>query len=172
MSLDVPRAIGWLHRRAENIAAAMLAVMFVAFLLQIVFRYVFNLPTGWSSELTVVMWLYLVLWGAAFVLKDDEEISFDLLYGRARRRARIGMALVCALAVVILYGMALPATFAYVSFMKVEKTAYLKIRFDHLFSIYVLFVVAVIARYLWLLSQWWQGRDPTGADSAAASSGL
>ena len=31
----------------------------------------------------------------------------------------------------------------YVTFMKVEKTAYLKIRFDWLFSIYVVFVVAV-----------------------------
>ena len=54
-------AAAWLHRRAENIAAGMLAVMFVAFILQIVFRYVFNLPTGWSTELTIIMWLYLVL---------------------------------------------------------------------------------------------------------------
>ena len=34
--------------------------------------------------------------------------------------------------------------------MKVEKTAYLKIRFDWLYSIYVIFAVAVIVRYLWL----------------------
>jgi hypothetical protein len=73
---------------------------------------------------------------------------------------------------VALYAVSLPATIDYVRFMKVERTAYLKIRFDLLFSIYVLFVVAVIARYLWLLSQWWQGKDPTGADGAPASSGL
>ena len=53
----------FLYRRAENLLALMLAVMFIAFLLQIAFRYLLNLPTGWTSELTVVMWLWLVLWG-------------------------------------------------------------------------------------------------------------
>ncbi|WP_197504073.1 TRAP transporter small permease [Ketogulonicigenium vulgare] len=54
---------GWLVRRAENIQALMLAVMFFAFIIQVVFRYFFNLPTGWTSELTVIMWLWMVLWG-------------------------------------------------------------------------------------------------------------
>ena len=34
----VQKAGGWLRRRAENIAVGLLAVMFVAFLVQIVFR--------------------------------------------------------------------------------------------------------------------------------------
>ncbi len=74
------KAGAWLHRRAENVAAALLAVMFVAFIVQIVFRYLFNFPIGWTSELTVITWLWLVLWGAAFVVKESEEIRFDLIY--------------------------------------------------------------------------------------------
>jgi len=163
---------GWLRRRAENVAAAMLAVMFAAFIIQIVFRYFFNLPTGWTSELTVVMWLWLVLWGAAFVLKEDEEIRFDLISGAVGPRARIAMGIVTALALVILYGLALKPSFDYVAFMKVEKSSYLKIRMDWLFSIYVVFLVAVIVRYLWLLSQLVRGRDPGAPDSTKASSGL
>jgi TRAP-type C4-dicarboxylate transport system permease small subunit len=162
----------WLRRRAENVAAAMLAVMFAAFIIQIVFRYFFNLPTGWTSELTVVMWLWLVLWGAAFVLREDEEIRFDLISGSAGRRARIAMGIACALALVILYGVSLKPSFDYVSFMKVEKSSYLKIRMDWLFSIYVVFLVAVIVRYLRLLSQLLRGKDPGAPDSTQASSGL
>jgi C4-dicarboxylate transporter DctQ subunit len=172
MALSVQRAGAWLHRRAENVAAAMLAVMFLAFVAQIVFRYVFNLPTGWSSELTIMMWLWLVLWGAAFVLKDDEEIRFDLLYGNAGRRMRTGMGVVCALAVVILYGTALPATYDYVTFMKVEKSSYLRIPMNWMFSIYVVFCVAVIARYAWQLLQILRGRGPAETDVTKASSGL
>ena len=56
------QAAAWLRRRAEDIAAAMVAVMFAAFVVQIVFRYFFNFPVGWTSELSVVMWLWLVLW--------------------------------------------------------------------------------------------------------------
>ena len=162
----------WLRRRAENVAAAMLAVMFAAFVVQIVFRYFFNLPTGWSSELTVIMWLWLVLWGAAFVVRESEAIRFDLLSGAAGRRTRIAIGIVTAAAVVILYGASLPATLAYVTFMKVEKTSYLKIPFDWLFSIYLLFAIAVIARYLWILSRLLRGREPDEDDPTKASSGL
>jgi TRAP-type C4-dicarboxylate transport system permease small subunit len=150
----------WLRRRAENIAAAMLAVMFAAFIVQIVFRYFFNLPVGWTSELTVVMWLWLVLWGSAFVLREKEEIRFDLVYAAVGRRARIAMAIVFSVAIIVLYGASLPASYAYVTFMKVESSSYLKIRLDWLYSIYLLFLVAIIVRYLWLLWQLARGRDP------------
>jgi TRAP-type C4-dicarboxylate transport system permease small subunit len=154
------QAAAWLRRRAEDIAAAMVAVMFAAFVVQIVFRYFFNFPVGWTSELSVVMWLWLVLWGAAFVVKESEEIRFDLLSGLAGRRARIVMGIVAALALVALYGASLKPSFDYVAFMKVEKSSYLKIRMDWLFSIYMVFLVAVIARYLWLLSRLVRGREP------------
>jgi C4-dicarboxylate transporter, DctQ subunit len=150
----------WLARRAENVAAGMLAVMFAAFIVQIVFRYFFNLPVGWTSELTVVMWLWLVLWGSAFVLREKEEIRFDLIYGAVGRRARIAMAIVFSVAIIALYGASLPASYAYVTFMKVESSSYLKVRLDWLYSIYLLFLVAIIARYLWLLWQLARGRDP------------
>ena len=167
------RVAGWLRRRAENVAAAMLAVMFAAFIIQIVFRYFFNLPTGWTTELTVAAWLWLVLWGSAFVLGEKEEIRFDLIYSAVRPRVRIGMAIVCALAVIGLYGASLKASFDYVSFMKVEKASYLKIRMDWLYSIYIIFLVAIIVRYLWLLSQLLRGKDPeAGTDPTKVSSGL
>jgi C4-dicarboxylate transporter, DctQ subunit len=162
----------WLRRRAENVAAAMLAVMFAAFVLQIVFRYLFNLPTGWSSELAVILWLWLVLWGAAFVVKESEAIRFDLLSGKAGRRTRIAMGIVAAAAVVILYGASLPAAYSYVAFMKVEKSYYLKVRMDWLFSIYLIFVVAIIARYLWILSHLLRGKEPEEIDPTKSSSGL
>ena len=72
------RVADWLLRRAENVAVILLAVMFVAFIAQIVFRYLLNLPTGWTSELTVICWLWLILWGAAF----EDLVATDLPDGR------------------------------------------------------------------------------------------
>jgi TRAP-type C4-dicarboxylate transport system permease small subunit len=162
----------WLLRRAENEAAGMLAVMFLAFLVQIVFRYFFNFPVGWTAELTVVMWLWLVLWGAAFVVKENEEIRFDLLQGAAGRRGRVAMGIVAALALLVLYGASLKASWDYVTFMKVEKSSYLKIRMDWLFSIFVVFLVAILVRYVLLLWQLLRGRDPGARDVEKVSSGL
>lgn len=138
----------WLRRRAENVAVFLLASMFAAFVLQVVFRYLLNMPSGWASELTVTTWLWLVLWGAAFVLREEDEIRFDLVIGIARKRARAMMGLVVAVALLVAYGYSLPAVYDFVSFMKVQSTTYLKIRYDYLFSIFVLFVVAILARYL------------------------
>jgi len=162
----------WLRRRAENIAALLLAVMFAAFIIQIVFRYVFNFPVGWAAELTVATWLWLVLFGSAFVLGEKDEIRFDLIYSAVRPRVRIGMAIVSALALVILYGASLKPSFDYVTFMKVEKASYLKIRMDWMYSIYVVFLVAIIARYVWLLWRLVRGRDPEAGDVTKVSSGL
>jgi C4-dicarboxylate transporter, DctQ subunit len=170
--VTIQRAGSWLYRQAEHVAAAMLGVMFLAFVIQIVFRYVFNFPIGWTSELTIVCWLWLVLWGSAFVIKEQEEIRFDLIYGAVGRRVRIAMGIVFALAVVILYAASLPASFSYVAFMKVESSAYLKVRMDLMFSIYMIFLVAVIARYIWILSELVRGRDPIAPDPLKASSGL
>ena len=162
----------WLYRRAENVLAAMLAVMFLAFLLQVLFRYVLNWPTGWTNELSAILWIWMVLWGAAFVLTEQEEMRFDLLYASARPRVRSAMFLVFAAALVVLYGVSLPAVVDYVTFMKVQKTAYMHIRFDWLYSIYVVFVVAIIVRYIWLSWRVLRGSAPDEYDPAKAESGV
>ena len=161
-----------LRRLAENVLAGLLGVMFFAFMVQIVFRYFFNFPTGWTTELTVVTWLWMVLWGAAFVVKESEEIRIDLLTSMVGPRGRLVMALIVGVAIVILYAVSLPATYSYVSFMKVEKSSYLKIPMNWLFSIYLFFVVAVIVRYLWLLWDVVRGKAPEEADPTKATSGL
>ena len=166
------QAGAWLRRRAENVAAAMVAVMFFAFIIQIVFRYFFNFPVGWTSELSVLMWLWLVLWGAAFVVKEREEIRFDLLCELAGRRGRIAMGIVGAVALIVLYGLSLKPSFDYVSFMKVERSSYLKIRMDWLFSIYIVFVVAILIRYAWLLWQLLRGKDVNAPGDGGVGSGL
>jgi TRAP-type C4-dicarboxylate transport system permease small subunit len=167
------QAIGsWFARRAENIAAAMLAAMFSAFLLQIVFRYVLDLPIGWTHELSVILWIWLVLWGASFVITEREEIRFDIIYGAVGSGARRVMCIITAVALVTLYLVSFPAVFDYVTFMKVEKTGYLKIRFDWLFSIYIVFVIATVIRYIWLAWQAVRGVAPDNFDPTKASSGV
>ena len=167
------QALGaWCYRRAENVIAAMLAVMFAAFIIQIVFRYLLNFPMGWTQELTVILWIWLVLWGAAFVIRETEEVRFDILYATASPKARRIMCIVTAIALIALYGVSLPGVVDYVAFMKVESSAYLKIRFDLLFSIYVLFAVAVIVRYIWLCGRAVWGRAPDAFDPTKAGSGV
>ena len=172
MNSQIDRAVGWMRRRAENIVAGLLGLMFVAFIVQIVFRYFLNFPIGWSSELSVVCWLYMVLLGAAFWLKEHDEIRFDLVSGSLGPTGRRVVGIVVAAAAVVLFAMAMPATVKYVAFMKVEKSSYLNIRLDVLYSVYVVFAVAIIVRYAWAIWSIVRGEVPGEADEINATSGL
>ena len=162
----------WLHARAENILAAMLAVMFAVFILQIVFRYGLNLPIGWTHEISVVLWVWLVLFGTAFVVRDHEEIRFDLIYGTAGPRMFRGMVVLTAIIVIALFLISLPAVIDYVAFMKVESTAYLKIRFDYLYAIYPIFAVAIIIRQFVAGCRAIWGKQTRDFDPTKVSSGV
>jgi TRAP-type C4-dicarboxylate transport system, small permease component len=150
----------------------MLAVMFSVFILQIVFRYILNLPIGWTHEISVIMWLWMVLFGTAFVVRDSEEIRFDIVYSAVSDRWRRVMVVIAAITLIFFFAISLPAVVDYVTFMKVEKTAYLKIRFDWLYSIYAIFAVATIVRQFWLGCQAIWGRGPEASDPTKASSGI
>jgi TRAP-type C4-dicarboxylate transport system permease small subunit len=156
----------WLQDRADNVAAGILAVMFLSFMLQIVSRYVFNAPIGWTLELCLVTWLWLVFWTSAFCLRDSDHIRFDMIYLACSPRVRRIFALVSAVAIVAGIAAALPATFDYITFYKIKKSTMLRIRLDVVFSVYGIFAVAVIARYALRAWQIARGADP---DAGGAS---
>ena len=161
MASDKLVAIGrWLRRRAENVAAFMLAAMFICFILQIFFRYVLNSPVGWTEEISTLMWIWGVLWGAVFVLDEKDEVRFDIIYSAVKERTRRVFTVITGVALVIMYSVSLPAAASYVTFMKVERSAYLGIRLDYLYSIFLLFTVAAIVRYAWLAWRALRGRAP------------
>jgi TRAP-type C4-dicarboxylate transport system permease small subunit len=152
------RLAGGFRRLADGVAALLLAVIFVAFILQIVLRYVFNWPVGWTTEISLMAWLWLILWGTSFVLKDEEEIRIDLAQELLGPRARDLAHALGSSAMVVLLGMSLPAAYDYVAFMRVEKSSYMGIRFDVLFSVYLVFSLAVMGRHLRQLYRLVSGR--------------
>ncbi len=161
------------RRRAENVVAILLGVMFVAFIIQIAFRYLLNFPIGWSSELSVVTWLYIVLLGSALWLEESDQIRFNLVSGFFGRKGKCIVAGLMALVAVVLYGMSFPAAYKYVTFMKVESTDFMKIRLDILYSVFLLFAAATIVRYAWRLVQSVKGIDlEADVDETKVSSGL
>jgi TRAP-type C4-dicarboxylate transport system permease small subunit len=166
------RTLAALHRFAEAVAAGLLALIFGAFILQIALRYVFNWPVGWTTELSLAACLWLVLWGSSFVLKDDEEIRIDLLVDRVGPTGRRVVTAVAALCVLALFGLSLKPSYDYVAFMKVEKSSYLGIRMDITYSIYIVFVVAVLLRALRQLVRAIRGTLPAPRATGATSSAL
>jgi C4-dicarboxylate transporter, DctQ subunit len=159
----------WLRRRAENVMVALLSVMFATFIIQIFARYVLNNPVGWSEEVIITAWLWTVLWGAAFVVSEAEEIRFDIIYSNLSEQVRRILTIITGIVLVALYGISLPASYSYVSFMKVERSAYLHVPINLMYSIYIIFLVACIGRYCWLIVDALRGGRPPATDAASLS---
>ncbi len=141
--------LNWLNRRADNVAVLLLTAMFLSFILQIVSRYVIRQPLGWTLEACLLSWLWLVFWSGAFTLKEEDHVRFTVLCDNARPAVRRLFMLFSAVCIVAAFAVSLPATFDFVTFMSIEKTSLLKVRFDYVFGIYLLFSIATIIRYFW-----------------------
>ena len=63
---------------------------------------------------------------------------------------RRAFTVVSSIAIVVLLLVSLPASWKYVVFMKREHTAYLHMRLDFMYSVYLIFAVAVIVRHVWI----------------------
>ena len=156
--------LAWLRRRAENVAAALLAIVFISFILQIAFRYLLGWPVGWTLEVSTLAWTWLVLWGAVFVVRESDEIRFDVIFSAVPDRLRRFCVIVSGLVLAGLFAVSLPAVVDYVTFMKVESISYIDLRLDYAFSIYILFAVAVVARALYRVWSAARGRPPKMSD--------
>lgn len=136
-----------LFRRAEDVMVLLVAVMFSAFIIQIASRYLFNAGTDWTHELILITWLWLIFWGAAFFLEDKDHVKFDVLYNLGGQKARRVMALITALAMVIGFGISAPATWDFISFKSIRGSDHFGIRFDLIFSVYLIFLAGTVIHY-------------------------
>lgn len=139
---------------------ALLAAMFLSFVLQIFTRYAINHPLGWTLEACLTTWLWLVFWGAGFVLADRDHVRFDVLYMAAGKTLRRGFALVSALAILAGFLASLPDSIDYITFYSIKSSATLGIRLDIVFSVYALFAAAIIVRYALRAVNLLRGRMP------------
>ena len=150
----------WFTRGAEFIAAMALAAIFFTFLLQILFRYVpFLDPIGWTVVLISLLWIFVIFFGCAFIVREADHVAFDVLYLAAPRRVRKLLALISAVLMVIAMLYSLPAVWETVfanRLMDLKKIQTIripitgdKIAIKWLFAPFVMLMIVVTLRYLW-----------------------
>ena len=173
-----------LSRLAEIVAGAMLAAIFVAFLLQIGSRYLPKVvkglgltetlptlaavePLGWTLELIGILWVWVIFFSCAFIVREHEHVKFDIIYLAVPGKIRRIFALISAAAIVAGMIYAFLPTWDYIDFMRMRRTSSVtnpfsgeKIRLRTIFSIYAIFMVAVGARYGWQLWSVWRNGPP------------
>ena len=160
--------VKWFHRGAEFVAAMMMAAMFLTFILQIAVRYSAKLewlgetfpllePSrfGWTLEFCLALWVWIVFWGAAFVVRERDHVTFDVIYGHVNPNLRRWFAIIGGTAVCIGLLWSLEPTWSKFYILRLKKTATLShllgdwVRMRDIYAIYAVFLAVVAARYGW-----------------------
>ena len=164
----MPRIPSLFRTSAEAVSAALMAAMFGTFILQVLIRYTsrlewvaLNLPWlqptnfGWTLEFCLAVWVWLIFWGNAFVVRAEDHVTFDILYLAVPPPVRRGFAIVTGLAIAIGLLASLLPTWDRLMILRLKKTATLGdlfgdwVRMRDIYMIYIVFLLAVAARYLW-----------------------
>ena len=153
---------------AQAVAAVIMATMFLTFVLQIVVRYTARLewlpelfpildPSlyGWTLEFCLLLWVWLVFWGNAFVVRERDHVTFDILFRAVRPSLRRWFIIISGLAICVGLIASIEPTWSKFYILRLKKTATLSsvfgdwIRMRDVYSIYIFFLVAVALRYAW-----------------------
>lgn len=162
------RLLSGLRRGAELFVGALMALMFLTFVLQITIRYTARLewigeavplldPSryGWTLEFCLLLWVWIIFWGCAFVVRDRDHVTFDVLYNHVRPSARRWFVIVGGLAIAAGLALSIEPTWDKFHILRLKKTATLShllgdwIRMRDIYAVYMLFLIAVSLRYAW-----------------------
>ena len=138
---------------ANAIGGTLFLALFGVFLVQIGARFGFNQPLPWTDEAAVVLYIWVILWAAAFMVPEREHVVFDLVWNSMGRRTRQVMRIVGNLMIGGLALVGLPATWDYVHFMAREGTPVLEIPMMWVYLPFVLLMVALVVRSTWAIWQ-------------------
>lgn len=182
----MPRFIGLLRRFAEGVAALFMFLMFATFILQVAIRYGARLEWltsafpfldpnnfGWTLEFCLALWVWLIFWGNAFIVRREDHVTFDILSEMAPRRIRRIFLILTGLAIGIGLLASIEPTWSRFAILRLKQTATLSdifgnwIRMRDVYAIYMLFLVAVGLRALWSAFKALRGTHEELADDAS-----
>jgi len=138
---------------ADWIACAMFAAVFVIFNYKIFTRYFEHDEAVWADEVLVILFIWIIFWAQAFVVREHDQISFDIV---VRLLPAQGKRLAALLRNVLIGGVflwALPGSLGYIRFLWRERTPVLNLPLDWVYSCFGIFLVAMIVRALFGVRQ-------------------
>jgi TRAP-type C4-dicarboxylate transport system permease small subunit len=141
-----PGLVARLAQAADRLAAAMFAAVFLIFNYKIFTRYFEHNEAVWADEVLVILFIWIIFWAQSFIVRDKDQITFDLVYRLLPPRGRRNAALVRFVLIGGIFLWSLPGSLGYIQFLWREHTPVLNLPLDWVYSCFGLFMIAVIVR--------------------------
>jgi C4-dicarboxylate transporter DctQ subunit len=157
---------------AEAVAAFFMFLMFATFIVQVAIRYGARIEGiaetfpfldpnryGWTLEFCLALWVWLIFWGCAFVVRRQDHVTFDILLLTVPRKTQRIFLVITGLVIGIALLASIEPTWSRFAILRLKQTATLGdllgdwIRMRDVYIIYIVFLIAVGLRALWSAGQ-------------------
>ncbi len=122
------------------------SIMFLAFIINIFFRYFLDNPLTWPYEVTIYGFIWTAILGACYARRMNEHVVFGLIYDKLKPKGQLLLRLSSNTVVASGFIVAFVPTYNYIQFMSFQKSTVLKIPFNVVFFPYVIFSLIIIGR--------------------------
>jgi TRAP-type C4-dicarboxylate transport system permease small subunit len=120
------------------------AVMFVAFIMQVFFRYIIRHPLTWSMEVIVVGFVWTVVFGACYTMRQRSHVKFTMIYDRLLPVPAALIRMLGNIIIVVTFASLIFATYKYSLFIGYQKTAVFRISYTFVFMPFAYFLCSII----------------------------
>ncbi len=123
------------------------SLMFLAFIVQIISRYLFNYPLAWAFEVTTFCFVWTVLFSALYAKRTASHVKFTILYDKLSSKTQLWVRICGNALIVFTLIAAFYPSWDYISFMSYKKSTILNIPYNIVYFPFMIFLTGMIIRF-------------------------
>ncbi len=124
---------------------AVFVMLFLAFLINVFFRYVAKNPQNWTFELSINAFVVVGLLGACAAYRTEDHVIFDLLYTRLNSKGQNILRIISYVIVIVIFLIAIPGTIRYLVKLPAV-TSIMRIPLKIIFSAFPILMISTVLR--------------------------
>jgi len=144
--MQIRKAARWFADFIEvHLPVAVFVMLFLAFLMNVFFRYVLRNPQNWTFELSINAFVVVGLLGACAAYRTEDHVIFDLLYTRLNPKGQNILRIISYVIVIVFFTVALPASIRYLVKLRAV-TSIMRIPLRLIFLSFPILLISTVLR--------------------------
>jgi TRAP-type C4-dicarboxylate transport system permease small subunit len=148
---QIKKAARWFVDLIEiYLPIAVFVALFLAFLINVFFRYVVRNPQNWTFEFSINAFVVVGLLGACAAYRKEDHVVFDLLYTRLNAKGQSILRMLGSIIVIVFFLIALPGSIRYLVRLPAV-TSIMRIPLRFVFVSFPILMISTVLRSVYRL---------------------
>ena len=148
---NIQKALSWIADFFEIYLPIIAFVsMFIVFLTNILFRYIFKNPQNWTFEFSINAFIVAGLLGATTAYRKEDHVVFDLIYTKLNEKWKNIFRIISYVLIISSFSFAIPKTITYLVNLPAI-TPIMRIPTKFIFSVFPILLISILFRSFYRL---------------------